>query len=153
MEDTTGSRTAAAHIAEDTIPSFDWEDTTRSASSSSTSSSDLSEDFTCKASLAFDQWFACLTVGKQLSNYYRYGEKRGCGKHWSKLSLCMKMKLRSEESGKDLMRAFREKEQAERDARPNVLDVWTLRTTPWDGRQSDDHSPDQTENTDPATAF
>ncbi|KAJ1723155.1 hypothetical protein LPJ53_002467 [Coemansia erecta] len=115
---------------------MDWEDTPRSASSS-----DLSEDFTCKASLAFDQWFACLTVGKQLSNYYRYGEKRGCGKHWSKLSLCMKMKMRSEESGKvriggrtvmdiliELMKAFREKEQAERDARPNVLDVWTLRT-------------------------
>ncbi|KAJ2720137.1 hypothetical protein GGI07_004781 [Coemansia sp. Benny D115] len=73
---------------------------------------DLSEDFTCKASLAFDQWFACLTVGKQISNYYRYGEKRGCGKHWSKLRLCMSMKMRSEESGK-----------------PNVLDVWTLRTS------------------------
>ncbi|KAJ1850916.1 hypothetical protein LPJ73_003230 [Coemansia sp. RSA 2703] len=95
MTDTTGSRTVPAQDTENAIPSFDWEDTPRSAGSN-----DLSEDFTCKASLAFDQWFACLTVGKQLSNYYRYGEKRGCGKHWSKMSLCMKMKLRSEESGK-----------------------------------------------------
>ncbi|KAJ2389967.1 hypothetical protein GGI05_003349 [Coemansia sp. RSA 2603] len=123
MTDTTGSRTVPAQDTENAIPSFDWEDTPRSAGSN-----DLSEDFTCKASLAFDQWFACLTVGKQLSNYYRYGEKRGCGKHWSKMSLCMKMKLRSEESGKELMRAFKEKEQAERIAKPNVLDVWTART-------------------------
>ncbi|KAI7823924.1 hypothetical protein BX661DRAFT_185942, partial [Kickxella alabastrina] len=96
-------------------------------------SNDLTEDFTCKASLAFDQWFACLTVGKQLSNYYRYGEKRSCGRHWSKLNLCMGMKMRSEEAGKELMRAFNAKEEAKRDAMPNVLDLWSKRTEPLKG--------------------
>ncbi|KAJ1816777.1 hypothetical protein LPJ56_002251, partial [Coemansia sp. RSA 2599] len=98
--------------------SFDWDDSPQQA----TVGYDPSEDFTCKASQAFDQWFACITVGKQLSNYYRYGEKRGCSKHWSKFKLCMAMKIRSEESGKAMMREYRAKQQAERDAQPNVMD-------------------------------
>ncbi|KAJ2838720.1 hypothetical protein FBU31_000859 [Coemansia sp. 'formosensis'] len=88
----------------------------------------IAQEDMCKASQAFDQWFACLTVGKQLSNYYRYGEKRGCGKHWSKLKLCMGIKLRSGESRTEIMREYREKEEAERNSLPNVLDVWTRRT-------------------------
>ncbi|KAJ2772268.1 hypothetical protein IWQ57_001835 [Coemansia nantahalensis] len=83
--------------------------------------------YTCKASLAFDQWFACLTVGKQLSSYYRYGERSSCGKHWSKLKLCMSLKVRSEETRKAMMAEFREKEDARRSSMPNVMDVWTRR--------------------------
>ncbi|KAJ2499130.1 hypothetical protein GGH96_003790 [Coemansia sp. RSA 1972] len=83
--------------------------------------------YTCKASHAFDQWFACLTVGRQLSSYYRYGKKSDCSKHWKKYKLCMQMKLRSEESGKALMREYREEENKQRMSQPNVLDVWTLR--------------------------
>ncbi|KAJ2742516.1 hypothetical protein GGI20_004427 [Coemansia sp. BCRC 34301] len=90
----------------------------------------MSKEDVCKASQAFDQWFACLTVGKQLSNYYRYGEKRGCGKHWSKFRMCMGLKLRSGESRKEIMREYREKKEAERNSLPNVLDVWTRRTDP-----------------------
>ncbi|KAJ1963343.1 hypothetical protein GGI12_002111 [Dipsacomyces acuminosporus] len=86
------------------------------------------DDDMCKASLAFDQWYSCLTVGKQLNNYYRYGEKRGCGKHWSKLRLCMGMKLRSTESRKALMEEHMRQEQSERESKPNVLDIWTRRT-------------------------
>ncbi|KAJ1729716.1 hypothetical protein LPJ61_003391 [Coemansia biformis] len=83
--------------------------------------------YTCKASQAFDQWFACMTVGKQLSNYYRYGHRSGCGKHWAKVGLCMKIKVRSEASGKAIMAEYREKEEAQRKSMPNVLDVWTRR--------------------------
>ncbi|KAJ2295405.1 hypothetical protein IWW55_005459 [Coemansia sp. RSA 2706] len=92
------------------------------------SEADLPFDYyTCKASQAFDQWFGCLTVGKQMSSYYRYGEKAGCGKHWKKLQLCMAVKVRSEESGKALMREYREAEAHKRNSLPNVLDVWTKR--------------------------
>ncbi|KAJ1856527.1 hypothetical protein H4R99_001444 [Coemansia sp. RSA 1722] len=101
---------------------LDWNESPKLAASY-----DPSEDFTCKASQAFDHWFACITVGKQLSNYYRYGEKRGCSKHWDKFKLCMAMKIRSEESGKTMMREFKAKQQAERDSQPNVMDVWTVR--------------------------
>ncbi|KAJ2910135.1 hypothetical protein GGI21_001183 [Coemansia aciculifera] len=90
----------------------------------------ISKEDMCKASQAFDQWFSCLTVGKQMSNYYRYGEKRGCGKHWDKLKLCMGLKLRSGESRQEVMREYREKQEAERNSLPNVLDVWTRRTEP-----------------------
>ncbi|KAJ2162693.1 hypothetical protein GGF46_000418 [Coemansia sp. RSA 552] len=83
--------------------------------------------YTCKASQAFDQWFFCLTVGTQMSSYYRYGHKSSCGKHWNKLQLCMKMKVRSEEAGKKLMREYRTKEESKRDSLPNVLDVWPAR--------------------------
>ncbi|KAJ2868120.1 hypothetical protein GGH94_000388 [Coemansia aciculifera] len=102
----------------------------------------IAQEDICKASQAFDQWFACLTVGKQLSNYYRYGEKRGCGKHWSKLKLCMGLKLRSGESRKEILREYREKDEAERDSLPNVLDVWTRRTEPMDGSPASSSSPD-----------
>ncbi|KAJ2856243.1 hypothetical protein J3B02_001713 [Coemansia erecta] len=115
--------------------SFDWNDsptttttTTTTTTAAAATGFDPSEDFTCKASLAFDQLFACITVGKQLSNYYRYGEKRGCGKHWSKFKLCMAMKIRSEESGREMMREFKAEQQKERDTQPNVMDVWTART-------------------------
>ncbi|KAJ2776550.1 hypothetical protein H4R18_005612 [Coemansia javaensis] len=83
--------------------------------------------YTCKASQAFDQWFACMTVGKQLSNYYRYGQRSGCGKHWSKFRLCMSMKVRSEEGARAMMKEFRDKEEAARRSKPSVLDVWTRR--------------------------
>ncbi|KAJ2618085.1 hypothetical protein H4S08_000009 [Coemansia sp. RSA 1365] len=83
--------------------------------------------YTCKASHAFDQWFACLTVGSQLRSYYRYGQKTSCGKHWSKFKMCMGMKLRSEESGKAIMEEFRDKEEAKRNSLPNVMDVWSRR--------------------------
>ncbi|KAJ2820633.1 hypothetical protein IWW50_004983 [Coemansia erecta] len=49
--------------------------------------------YTCKASHEFDQWFVCLTVGRQLSSYYHYGKKSDCGRRWKKYMLCMKMKL------------------------------------------------------------
>lgn len=86
-----------------------------------------SDEDVCKASQAFDQWFACLTVGKQLSNYYRYGEKRGCGQHWSKLKLCMGVKLRSAKVRRELIRQHKEAEESKRDRGPSVLDVWTRR--------------------------
>ncbi|KAJ1667575.1 hypothetical protein EV178_001304 [Coemansia sp. RSA 1646] len=85
-------------------------------------------DYTCKLSDAFDNYFACLTVGKQLSNYYRYGEKRPCSKLWQKTKLCMKVKMVSEKSGMELMREYREKQEAERASQPNVFDVWTRRS-------------------------
>ncbi|KAI9503405.1 hypothetical protein GGI25_001836 [Coemansia spiralis] len=87
-----------------------------------------SDDYTCKLSSAFDHYFACLTVGKQLSNYYRYGEKRPCTKHWQNVKLCMKVKLLSKESGKKLMREYDEKQETERSSKPNVLDIWTRRS-------------------------
>ncbi|KAJ2846576.1 hypothetical protein IWW36_004287, partial [Coemansia brasiliensis] len=83
--------------------------------------------YTCKASLAFDQWVGCLSVGKQLTSYYRYGEKTSCSKYWKKLKLCMKVKARSEEAGNALMREFRQQEEQKQKTLPNVLDVWTIR--------------------------
>ncbi|ORX68555.1 hypothetical protein DL89DRAFT_203627, partial [Linderina pennispora] len=88
------------------------------------------DEFQCKASQAFDQWFSCLTVGKQLNNYYRYGDKQGCGKHWSKLKLCMGLKMRSPEQRREIMKEHLQKEKAERESKPNMLDVWEPRTEP-----------------------
>ncbi|KAJ2662679.1 hypothetical protein IWW48_001737 [Coemansia sp. RSA 1200] len=85
-------------------------------------------DYTCKLSDAFDNYFACLTVGKQMSNYYRYGEKRSCKKPWQRVKLCMRVKMASEEDGRKIMREHNAKQDAERAAQPNVLDVWAPRT-------------------------
>ncbi|KAJ2559582.1 hypothetical protein EV175_000265 [Coemansia sp. RSA 1933] len=84
-------------------------------------------DYTCKLSSAFDNYFSCLTVGQQMRNYYRYGEKRSCSKLWQKTKLCMKVKMVSEQSGHRMMREFKENQESQRRAVPNVFDVWEPR--------------------------
>ncbi|KAJ2845535.1 hypothetical protein GGI22_006526, partial [Coemansia erecta] len=105
---------------------LDWESTEKPLKMQQPTTPD-DIDYTCKLSDAFDNYYHCITVGKQLQNYYRYGEKRSCSKIWQRTKLCMKVKMVSEKSGKRMMREFKEKQETERMSQPNVFDVWTRR--------------------------
>ncbi|PVU92993.1 hypothetical protein BB561_003505 [Smittium simulii] len=87
------------------------------------------EEFSCKTSEALDQLFYCWTLGKQVKNVYRYGSKKDCSKYWEKVKLCSKIKLMSDENKTAAIKAHLDKNKQETLSQPNLLDIWTERSS------------------------
>ncbi|CAM1504155.1 Fc.00g017460.m01.CDS01 [Cosmosporella sp. VM-42] len=87
----------------------------------------LPDDMSCRQ--AFDQAWACNSMGGQWNAVYRYGEMRSCSEQWDDFWFCMRTKSYSGEMREKAIRAhYRNKEFAKYGAgKPSSEDVWESR--------------------------
>lgn len=87
----------------------------------------LPTDMSCRQ--AFDQAWACNSMGGQWNAVYRYGAMRSCSEHWDDFWFCMRTKSYSGEMRENMIRAhYRNKEHAKYAAgKPSSEDVWESR--------------------------
>ncbi|KAH7156110.1 hypothetical protein EDB81DRAFT_377733 [Dactylonectria macrodidyma] len=84
----------------------------------------LPTDLSCRT--AFDQAWACNSMGGQWNAIYRYGEMRSCSEHWDDFWFCMRIKSYGKEMRENLIRAHhRNKNHAKYGPdKPSSEDVW-----------------------------
>ncbi|KAK2696464.1 hypothetical protein QWA68_004892 [Fusarium oxysporum] len=87
----------------------------------------LPTDMSCRQ--AFDQAWACNSMGGQFNAVYRYGEMRSCSEHWDDFWFCMRTKSYSPEMREKAIRDYyRAKEFTEYGpGKPSSEDVWESR--------------------------
>ncbi|KAH7155297.1 hypothetical protein B0J13DRAFT_222577 [Dactylonectria estremocensis] len=84
----------------------------------------LPTDLSCRT--AFDQAWACNSMGGQWNAIYRYGEMRSCSEHWDDFWFCMRIKSYGKEMRENVIRAHhRNKNHAKYGpGKPSSEDVW-----------------------------
>ncbi|RSL90193.1 hypothetical protein CEP51_000819 [Fusarium floridanum] len=87
----------------------------------------LPTDMSCRQ--AFDQAWACNSMGGQWNAVYRYGEMRSCSEHWDDFWFCMRTKGYSSEMREKAIREhYRAKEFVKYGpGKPSSEDVWESR--------------------------
>ncbi|RSL71651.1 hypothetical protein CEP53_001393 [Fusarium sp. AF-6] len=87
----------------------------------------LPTDMSCRQ--AFDQAWACNSMGGQWNAVYRYGEMRSCSEHWDDFWFCMRTKGYSPEMREKAIREhYRAKEFVKYGpGKPSSEDVWESR--------------------------
>ncbi|RBQ71456.1 hypothetical protein FVER14953_00721 [Fusarium verticillioides] len=87
----------------------------------------LPTDMSCRQ--AFDQAWACNSMGGQFNAVYRYGEMRSCSEHWDDFWFCMRTKSYSPEMREKAIRDYyRAKEFTKYGpGKPSSEDVWESR--------------------------
>ncbi|KAF4453628.1 Early meiotic induction protein 1 [Fusarium austroafricanum] len=87
----------------------------------------LPTDMSCRQ--AFDQAWACNSMGGQFNAVYRYGEMRSCSEHWDDFWFCMRTKSYSAEMREKAIRDYyRAKEFTKYGpGKPSSEDVWESR--------------------------
>ncbi|KAH8735084.1 hypothetical protein BGZ61DRAFT_443680, partial [Ilyonectria robusta] len=87
----------------------------------------LPTDLSCRT--AFDQAWACNSMGGQWNAIYRYGEMRSCSEHWDDFWFCMRIKSYGAEMRENVIRAHhRNKNYAKYGpGKPSSEDVWKSR--------------------------
>ncbi|KAF4973407.1 hypothetical protein FSARC_301 [Fusarium sarcochroum] len=87
----------------------------------------LPTDMSCRQ--AFDQAWACNSMGGQWNAVYRYGEMRSCSDHWDDFWFCMRTKgYSAEQREKAIREHYRAKEFTKYGpGRPSSEDVWESR--------------------------
>ncbi|KAM0440770.1 hypothetical protein ACHAPT_000071 [Fusarium lateritium] len=87
----------------------------------------LPAEMSCRQ--AFDQAWACNSMGGQWNAVYRYGEMRSCSEHWDDFWFCMRTKGYSPEMREKAVREhYRAKEFVKYGpGKPSSEDVWESR--------------------------
>ncbi|KAK7415821.1 hypothetical protein QQX98_005603 [Neonectria punicea] len=87
----------------------------------------LPADMSCRQ--AFDQAWACNSMGGQWNAVYRYGEMRSCSENWDDFWFCMRIKSYSPEMREKAIRAhYRNKEYAKYGPnKPSSENIWQSR--------------------------
>lgn len=87
----------------------------------------LPNDMSCRQ--AFDQAWACNSMGGQWNAVYRYGEMRSCSEQWDDFWFCMRTKSYSGEMREKAIRAhYRNKDYAKYGpGKPSSEDIWDSR--------------------------
>jgi hypothetical protein len=87
----------------------------------------LPNEMSCRQ--AFDQAWACNSMGGQWNAVYRYGEMRSCSEHWDDFWFCMRTKSYSTEMREKAIRAhYRNKDYAKYGpGKPSSEDIWESR--------------------------
>ncbi|RSL50263.1 hypothetical protein CEP54_012026 [Fusarium duplospermum] len=87
----------------------------------------LPTEMSCRQ--AFDQAWACNSMGGQWNAVYRYGEMRSCSEHWDDFWFCMRTKGYSPEMREKAIREhYRAKEFVKYGpGKPSSEDVWESR--------------------------
>ncbi|KAJ4271620.1 hypothetical protein NW762_000325 [Fusarium torreyae] len=87
----------------------------------------LPTDMSCRQ--AFDQAWACNSMGGQWNAVYRYGEMRSCSEHWDDFWFCMRTKgYSAEQREKAIREHYRAKEFTKYGpGKPSSEDVWESR--------------------------
>ncbi|KAM0564562.1 hypothetical protein ACHAPJ_000776 [Fusarium lateritium] len=87
----------------------------------------LPTDMSCRQ--AFDQAWACNSMGGQWNAVYRYGEMRSCSEQWDDFWFCMRTKgYSAEQREKAIREHYRAKEFAKYGpGKPSSEDVWESR--------------------------
>ncbi|KAF9779967.1 hypothetical protein IL306_000759 [Fusarium sp. DS 682] len=87
----------------------------------------LPTDMSCRQ--AFDQAWACNSMGGQFNAVYRYGEMRSCSEHWDDFWFCMRTKSYAPEMREKAIRDYyRAKEFTKYGpGKPSSEDVWESR--------------------------
>lgn len=87
----------------------------------------LPNDMSCRQ--AFDQAWACNSMGGQWNAVYRYGEMRSCSEQWDDFWFCMRTKSYSGEMREKAIHAhYRNKDYAKYGpGKPSSEDIWDSR--------------------------
>ncbi|KAH6900118.1 hypothetical protein B0T10DRAFT_452647 [Thelonectria olida] len=87
----------------------------------------LPTEMSCRQ--AFDQAWACNSMGGQWNAVYRYGEMRSCSEHWDDFWFCMRTKSYGPEMRAKAVQAhYRNKEYAKYGTdKPSSEDIWQSR--------------------------
>ncbi|KPM39451.1 hypothetical protein AK830_g7116 [Neonectria ditissima] len=87
----------------------------------------LPADMSCRQ--AFDQAWACNSMGGQWNAVYRYGEMRSCSENWDDFWFCMRIKSYSPEMREKAIRThYRNKEYAKYGpSKPSSENIWQSR--------------------------
>ncbi|KAF2471809.1 uncharacterized protein BDR25DRAFT_260362, partial [Lindgomyces ingoldianus] len=79
----------------------------------------------CRA--LFDSAFHCASFGGKFNDIYRYGTLRNCSEHWADWRFCMRLKVYSEGTRREMVRErYARKEEVVKRGK-NSEDVWERR--------------------------
>jgi hypothetical protein len=77
-------------------------------------------------SQAFDQAWACNSLGGQWNAVYRYGEMRSCGELWNDFWFCMRTKSYTGDLKETMIKAHYRQKEFEKygPGKPSSEDIW-----------------------------
>lgn len=89
----------------------------------------LPTEMSCRQ--AFDQAWACNSLGGQFNSIYRYGSMRACSRHWDDFWFCMRTKSSAGEQKADMIRQYHRDRMVDKygPGKPSSEDVWSSRDT------------------------
>jgi hypothetical protein len=80
---------------------------------------------------AFDELYACYSIGGQFRNLYRYGEMNNCKEKREKMKFCLFVKLNGEEEKKRQIAEFYKRDLAKKQSQHGSSEnVWSRRREP-----------------------